>query len=517
MAVSLGAMALAFTFSTDANGDVHACRRAVGPIALVAANLFVVGFGASWGPLVWVLLGEIFPNRIRGKALGVAAAAQWIANFLITVTLPALASFSLPLTYGDVRGLRGAVVLLRPLQDPRDQGHGPRGCRADLHGRLEGDAIEDEQLLAPPPADSGWFRTTEHAAERSGRIVVIGDALIDEIRDETGSRDFVGGAGLNVAVGLAVLGLPTTLLAMVGDDADGDAIRDHLDDYGVALVSSPAPLGTAHAVSDRSAGEPRYEFNESAQRRAFPFGDDARAAIDAASVVVVSCFPFDNASQADALASAVATARLVIDPNPRAGMMNDRAAFLENFLRAVGGSVLAKVGDEDAALLIGGSVEDLADRLLAAGAGAVLATAGSRGAEVRRADGTTIDVGIAALPGAVIDTMGAGDATLAATVHAPARGIRLHRRRRFVARPPRGGDAHRRGHLPRRGRPPEGARLRRHPAARRRRKPWASSPSASSSRLDGVVQAPAARGGPLRGGFEFGGWQAPYFDDESGR
>jgi SP family sugar:H+ symporter-like MFS transporter len=66
----------------------------------VAANLFVVCFGASWGPLVWVLLGEIFPNSIRAKALGVAAAAQWIANFAVTVTFPPLSAASLPVTYG---------------------------------------------------------------------------------------------------------------------------------------------------------------------------------------------------------------------------------------------------------------------------------------------------------------------------------------------------------------------------------------------------------------------------------
>ena len=74
-------------------------RRALGADRLVAANLFVIGFGASWGPLVWVLLGEIFPSRIRGKALGVAAGAQWIANFLITVSFPAMSSWSLSWTY----------------------------------------------------------------------------------------------------------------------------------------------------------------------------------------------------------------------------------------------------------------------------------------------------------------------------------------------------------------------------------------------------------------------------------
>jgi SP family sugar:H+ symporter-like MFS transporter len=99
MTLSLATMALAFAFAVTVDGEVS-LPGAWGPIALVAANLFVVGFGASWGPLVWVLLGEIFPSRIRGKALGVAAAAQWIANFLITVSFPAMSGWSLPLTYG---------------------------------------------------------------------------------------------------------------------------------------------------------------------------------------------------------------------------------------------------------------------------------------------------------------------------------------------------------------------------------------------------------------------------------
>ncbi|MET0975260.1 MAG: sugar porter family MFS transporter [Leifsonia sp.] len=99
MAVSLAVMAIAFSFAVTKDGDVS-LPGAWGPIALVAANIFVISFGASWGPVVWVLLGEIFPSRIRGKALGAAAAAQWIANFLITVSFPALAAFSLTFTYG---------------------------------------------------------------------------------------------------------------------------------------------------------------------------------------------------------------------------------------------------------------------------------------------------------------------------------------------------------------------------------------------------------------------------------
>jgi len=99
MTLSLGMMAVSFSFAEGSGSDVT-LPSPWGPIALVAANLFVVGFGASWGPLVWVLLGEIFPSRIRGKALGIAAGAQWLANFAITMTFPALSAWSLPLTYG---------------------------------------------------------------------------------------------------------------------------------------------------------------------------------------------------------------------------------------------------------------------------------------------------------------------------------------------------------------------------------------------------------------------------------
>ena len=100
MAVTLGAMAVCFaTASTDASGN-PVLGHVGGPVALVAANLFVVAFGMSWGPVVWVLLGEMFPNSIRGAALSLAAAGQWAANWVITVSFPALKGFSLGFAYG---------------------------------------------------------------------------------------------------------------------------------------------------------------------------------------------------------------------------------------------------------------------------------------------------------------------------------------------------------------------------------------------------------------------------------
>ena len=64
--------------------------------ALVSANLYVFAFGMSWGPVVWVLLGEMFPNAIRGAAMAAAVFAQWIANWLVTITFPPIVAAAGP-------------------------------------------------------------------------------------------------------------------------------------------------------------------------------------------------------------------------------------------------------------------------------------------------------------------------------------------------------------------------------------------------------------------------------------
>lgn len=100
MTLTLGLMALAFSFGTlDAEGAVT-LPDPWATVALICANGFVVFFGATWGPLVWVLLGEMFPNSIRAGALAVAAAAQWVANFFISTTFPAFSAIGLPFAYG---------------------------------------------------------------------------------------------------------------------------------------------------------------------------------------------------------------------------------------------------------------------------------------------------------------------------------------------------------------------------------------------------------------------------------
>jgi len=99
MTVTLASMAWCFSQATGSGASLS-LPTPWGMIALVAANLYVVCFGLSWGPMVWVLLGEMFPNSIRAIALAVAAAAQWVANFVITSTFPWLAQIGLTFAYG---------------------------------------------------------------------------------------------------------------------------------------------------------------------------------------------------------------------------------------------------------------------------------------------------------------------------------------------------------------------------------------------------------------------------------
>ncbi|MDX3130841.1 sugar porter family MFS transporter [Streptomyces europaeiscabiei] len=95
MVVGLALEAWAFSFDL-VDGKLPATQ---GWVALIAAHVFVLFFALSWGVVVWVMLGEMFPNRIRAAALGVAASAQWIANWAITASFPSLADWNLSVTY----------------------------------------------------------------------------------------------------------------------------------------------------------------------------------------------------------------------------------------------------------------------------------------------------------------------------------------------------------------------------------------------------------------------------------
>jgi SP family sugar:H+ symporter-like MFS transporter len=100
MSVCLIIMVVTFAnASLDVSGNLDLGDK--GTITLIAANTYVFFFNMSWGPVMWVMLGEMFPNAIRGTALAVSGLAQWGSNFLITITFPILLTgFGLAFAYG---------------------------------------------------------------------------------------------------------------------------------------------------------------------------------------------------------------------------------------------------------------------------------------------------------------------------------------------------------------------------------------------------------------------------------
>ncbi|WP_296614439.1 sugar porter family MFS transporter [Sphingomonas sp.] len=92
MAVTLFVLVYAFSQgSLDAAGKLQLSPQ-LGTTAVIAANLYVIFFNLSWGPVMWVMLGEMFPNQIRGSALAVCGFAQWFANYLIAQSFPVMAA-----------------------------------------------------------------------------------------------------------------------------------------------------------------------------------------------------------------------------------------------------------------------------------------------------------------------------------------------------------------------------------------------------------------------------------------
>lgn len=101
MAVSLLVLTYAFfTGVLSPEGDLQ-LSTTMGVVALISANVYVAFFNGTWGPVMWVMLGEMFPNQIRGSGIAVSGLAQWLANFGITITFPILlASIGLATSYG---------------------------------------------------------------------------------------------------------------------------------------------------------------------------------------------------------------------------------------------------------------------------------------------------------------------------------------------------------------------------------------------------------------------------------
>src|SRR4029450_13683029 len=111
MALPLAIMAVVFGTAGVGPDGKPVLTQMAALTGLTAANLYIIAFAMSWGPVMWVLLGEMFPNHMRGAALAVSGATNWAANFAVTVTfLPLLSAVGLGGAYA-VYALAAAISL----------------------------------------------------------------------------------------------------------------------------------------------------------------------------------------------------------------------------------------------------------------------------------------------------------------------------------------------------------------------------------------------------------------------
>ena len=254
--------------------------------------------------------------------------------------------------------------------------------------------------MNPPPPD----RTS---------VLVIGEALVDIVRSGDGSREHPGGSPLNVAYGLARLGIPTTLQTRFGRDQRGELIRAHLAGAGVELwpgSDDAARTSTALARLEED-GAARYEFDIDWDMPPVAVPSAYRA-VHAGSIAT---FLEPGASAVrETLAAASGTALVTFDPNIRPALVGERGAALATFEETVRLAQVVKLSDEDARWLYPDSdLDGVLARLLDLGPGLAVCTLGADGARLAT---RALTVSVPALRVTVADTIGAGDSFMSCLI-----------------------------------------------------------------------------------------------------
>lgn len=99
MTIALVALAAFFSTATGSGTELSIGRTA-GIGALIAINIFAVAFGITWGPVMWLMLSELFDTNLRTTAVAVCTTVNWLTNWAVTRTFPLLAGAGLWLAYG---------------------------------------------------------------------------------------------------------------------------------------------------------------------------------------------------------------------------------------------------------------------------------------------------------------------------------------------------------------------------------------------------------------------------------
>ncbi|WP_295011762.1 carbohydrate kinase [uncultured Microbacterium sp.] len=248
------------------------------------------------------------------------------------------------------------------------------------------------------------------------RVLVIGEALIDVVDRGDGSAPVrhVGGSPLNVAFGLARLGIPTTFATEFGDDADGAAIAAHLAGAGVEVARTAAGAHrTATALARiQPDGSAEYVFDIDWTFPQPPPTDRA----DVVHIGSIGSLRAPGAVGVLALVEGLPSDVLVtFDPNVRPALLPSVVETRALVERYAARAQVVKLSDEDAAWLYPEDPSSAPARLLAQGARLVAVTHGAEGSVVHTAGG---ERRVPARRTAAVDTIGAGDAYMSGLIAA---------------------------------------------------------------------------------------------------
>lgn len=248
-------------------------------------------------------------------------------------------------------------------------------------------------------------------------ILSCGEALIDMLpRKTTAGEDafapYPGGAVFNTAIALGRLGAPAGFLTGLSTDMFGEMLRKSLTESGVdcdlaVLSDRPTTLAFVQLV----AGQASYAFyDENTAGRMIAPDDlpDLPDEVEALFFGGISLVGNPCGATYEALQAREAKSRVtMIDPNVRPGFIDDGPAYRARIDRMIGLADLVKLSDEDLHWLYGnGSLDDLAQSVLARGPSAIFVTEGAKGATAYTA---SHKVEVAATKVEVADTVGAGD------------------------------------------------------------------------------------------------------------
>lgn len=260
---------------------------------------------------------------------------------------------------------------------------------------------------------TGNPQTAESGAELG--VLVVGEALVDEVVSSSGTASHPGGSPYNVATGLARLGVQTLLHTAMGNDERGDLLREHAAASAMALTVESLtadPTSLASALID-DTGAARYDFTLTWRPAPFSLPATPRIA-HAGSIGAV--MPPGHDLVAGVLSALKPRSIISLDPNVRPQLTPDRDDACRRIEQLVALSDVVKVSDEDLEWLHPErDFSEIAKDWLAIGPDLVVITRGRRGAIGFSQWGTHHS---ATTQRAVVDTIGAGDSFTAGLLSA---------------------------------------------------------------------------------------------------